>query len=146
MANKQLQKQLKKKIIELLEKTPIIEIICQKTDIARATFYRWKISDKAFSKAVDKALFEGKQKINDLAESTIISAIQNQNITATIWWMKNNHPNYRPKLEISAANNFTELTKEQKKKIMQSLKLSGLLPNPVNKTYEIKNAKKAHKK
>lgn len=142
MANKQLQKQLKKKIIELLEKTPIVEIVCQKTDIARATFYRWKISDKAFSKTVDKALFDGKQKINDLAESTIISAIQNQNITATIWWMKNNHPNYRPKLEISAANNSDELNPEQKKKIINSLKLSGLLPKHVNKTYGTKKANK----
>lgn len=140
MANKQIQKKLKQKIIELLAKTPIVEIVCQKTNVARCTFYRWKILDKAFSKAVDKALFDGKQKINDLAESTIISAIQNQNITATIWWMKNNHPNYRPKLEISAADNSDELTKEQKKEVMKSLKLSGLLVDN-NKTY----AKKGNK-
>lgn len=135
MASNILQKKLKQKIIELLEKTPIVEVVCQKTGIARCTFYRWLQSDKAFQRAVDKAIFSGKQKINDLANSTLISEIQNKNITATIYWLKNNHPDYKPKLEISHADNNDELNKEQKKKILQSLKLSGLLSTPIKKKY-----------
>ena len=46
-------------IVEQLKKTPIVQIACEKASIARATFYRWRKTDKDFAQKVDKALSEG---------------------------------------------------------------------------------------
>ena len=45
--------------IEQLKKTPVVQIACEKLAISRASFYRWKVYDPAFAKAVDEAALEG---------------------------------------------------------------------------------------
>lgn len=118
----------KKLLIEQLKKTPIIQIVCEKLNIARSTFYRWKNEDKKFSKEVDDAIIEGNGLINDLAESKLISAIKDQNMTGIIFWLKNHHKTYADKLEINGKleHSKIELTKEQKKVVRQALKLASL--------------------
>lgn len=118
----------KKLLIEQLRKTPIIQIVCEKLNIARSTFYRWKNEDKKFSKEVDDAIIEGNGLINDLAESKLISAIKDQNMTGIIFWLKNHHRTYADKLEINGKleHSKIELTKEQKKIVRQALKLASL--------------------
>jgi ACT domain-containing protein len=71
----------KQKLLDNLKQVPIVSVACQKTGISRASYYRWKSKDKNFSKEADKALSEGKQLINDLAESQLINAIKDQNMT-----------------------------------------------------------------
>ena len=38
----------KELILEQLRKTPIVQVACEKTGIARATYYRWRKKDKRF--------------------------------------------------------------------------------------------------
>lgn len=84
----------KQLLVEQLKKTPIIQVVCEKFNISRATFYRWRKDDSNFKKLTDKALKSGKTYINDLAESQLISLIKEKNTTAIIYWLKYNHPNY----------------------------------------------------
>lgn len=114
----------KKAIIEQLKKTPIIQVTCEKLGISRATFYRWKKNDEKFAEEVDLALQEGSQLINDMAESQLITAIKNGNLTGIIFWLKNHHKNYSPKLEVTTKNPEIPLTDEQKEIIRQSLNMA----------------------
>ncbi len=92
----------KELLLEQLRKTPIIEVACQKTGMSRASLYRWKKEDSEFAKFVDDALAEGTALMNDAAESQILSGIKNGNLTATIFWLKNKHPDYRQRAFESA--------------------------------------------
>lgn len=114
----------KKAILEQLKKTPIIQVTCEKLGISRATFYRWKKKDEKFAEAVDLALQEGSQLINDMAESQLITAIKNGNLTGIIFWLKNHHKNYSPKLEVTTKNTEIPLNDEQKEIIRQSLNMA----------------------
>jgi len=42
--------ELKKLLIEQLKKTPIVQMACEKTGVARSTYYRWKKQNKTFAK------------------------------------------------------------------------------------------------
>ncbi len=84
-----------KKLIDVLETTPIIEYACRKTGIPRATFYRWRKSDLGFADKVDEALASGVDIVNDLAESQLIKLIKDSNLTAIIFWLKYRHPVYK---------------------------------------------------
>lgn len=119
----------KELLIEQLKKTPIIQIVCEKLNIARSTFYRWKCEDEKFGEAVDNAIIEGNQLINDLAESKLISAIKDQNMTGIIFWLKNHHKLYTDKLELRGKikTETKNLTPEQEKLIMKALELSSLV-------------------
>ncbi len=114
----------KKAILEQLKKTPIIQVTCEKLGISRATFYRWKKNDEKFAEEVDIALQEGSQLINDMAESQLITAIKNGNLTGIIFWLKNHHKNYSPKLEVTTKNTEIPLNDEQKEIIRQSLNMA----------------------
>ena len=114
----------KKAITEQLKKAPIIQVTCEKLGISRATFYRWKKNDEKFAEEVDFALQEGSQLINDMAESQLITAIKNGNLTGIIFWLKNHHMNYSPKLEVTTKNPEIPLTDEQKEIIRQSLNMA----------------------
>lgn len=111
----------KKDLIEQLKITPVIEVACKKIGIGRATFYRWRKSDPSFADKAEVALNEGSQVINDMAESQLITAIKDGNLTGIIFWLKNHHKQYSPKLEITAKTQILPLTEEQKKLIQKSL-------------------------
>ena len=116
-------------LIENLKKVPIVQIACEKTGISRATYYRWRKASIEFVKATDQAIAEGVLMINDLAESTLLSTIKDKNITSTIFWLKNRHQAYKPKIELSGtvtANN-EKLTKQQENLIKTALQLSNLI-------------------
>lgn len=114
----------KKALIEQIRKTPIIQVSCEKIGISRATFYRWKKVDSKFNDEVEVALQEGASLINDMAESQLISAIKNGNLTGIIFWLKNHHKNYSPKLEVTTKNPEIPLNDEQKEIIRQSLNMA----------------------
>lgn len=124
----------KKELIEQLRKTPIIQIACEKQKVARATFYRWKKRDTKFAEAVEQAIAEGSNLINDMAESQLISAIKNGNMTGIIFWLKNHHRQYSPKLEVTTKNGDLPLTDEQKELIRHSLSMAFNLT--VNETQD----------
>lgn len=128
------QEKNKQSIIEQLKKTPVVEIVCKKAGVGRSTYYRWKKDDKEFAKATEEALQAGSSLISDMAESMLIKAIQDGNMTGIIFWLKNHHPTYANKLELTAkVKEDEELTPEQKEVVKQALQLA-LLTN--NKEYE----------
>ncbi len=126
-------------ILELLNRTPIIQICCEKSGISRASYYRWYKDDKEFALAADKAILEGQLLVNDLAESQLISAIRDKNLSAILFWLKTHHPSYASKLEITGKIKHEEqLTPEQEALVMKALKLAAVLPESLPKTNEEK--------
>jgi hypothetical protein len=82
----------KELLLEQFRKMPIVQIACEKTGIGRATYYRWRKDDQKFANQADLALEDGNRLINDIAESQLLSAIRDKNMTAIIFWLKSHHP------------------------------------------------------
>ncbi len=89
-----------RKIIEYLERTPVVESACSKLDISRSTYYRWKESDPEFKKQTDKALEQGRSVVDDVAESHLISALKSGNMAAVKFWLANNNERYKKSVQI----------------------------------------------
>lgn len=122
------QKVDKQTVIDNLRHLPIIEVACNKAGIARATYYRWRKSDLAFTKLADEAIDAGVSYINDLAESKLLSEINGGNLTAVLYWLNHRHTAYSNKVEITTAVKPNDkLTPEQQKAVKQALALTGLL-------------------
>lgn len=117
----------KELLLEQLRKTPILETACQKIGISKMTVSRWRKDSKAFNKAVDDALLEGRLKINDIAESQIISLIAQGKFEASKYWLNNNDPRYANKLEIRGTLKHKDdpMSPEQKATIKKALQLSS---------------------
>jgi hypothetical protein len=49
-------KEDKNLLLEHLEKTPIVQIACEKSGVGRSTYYRWLQNDPVFAKKAKKAL------------------------------------------------------------------------------------------
>jgi hypothetical protein len=121
---------LKKDLLEKLKETPVVEVACRKIGIARATYYRWRISDEKFAKEADLALEAGSALVNDMAESQLLTAIKDQNMTAIIYWLNHHHPAYATKIEVTAnlKNQNETLTPEQEALVTKALQLASLIP------------------
>lgn len=130
--NETIQKrQLSKRsaLLQELLKTPVVQVACQKIGIARATYYRWRKDNPDFSQEADAALEEGSAFINDIAESQLLSAIKDQNMTAIIFWLKHHHKTYTTRVEISAANSqIDKLKPDQERLVRKALELASLIP------------------
>lgn len=100
-------------VVESLRTAPIVQVACQKTGISRATYYRWRANDKEFKKKIDQAIKYGNFFINDLAESQLISAIKDKNMTAIIYWLNNHHPSY--------SNNKIYLSEKDKQELIKTI-------------------------
>ncbi len=84
-----------KNFLEELERTPIISIACEKSNISRNTFYRWMKEDKNFSLLANESLKRGIDLVNDVAESNILNGIKNQDRKSTEYWLSHRHPVYK---------------------------------------------------
>lgn len=122
------QNKTKEKIIEELKEMPIIQFVCKKTGISRATYYRWKDADKKFAEDINKAIIEGEGLINDMSESQLISLIKDKNFQALKLWLQHHHPKYGNKIELRATFQAPqeELTPEQEKIVREALSLASL--------------------
>jgi len=89
-----LAKKQKELLIEHLEKLPIIQSCCEKLNIPRSTFYRWKNEDLEFAERTESSLIRGRTLINELAESKLINAMRNNELVACIFWLKHNSGHY----------------------------------------------------
>lgn len=120
------QKQL---VLEQLRKTPIIQVATEKVGIARSTFYRWKVQDTDFAVAVDEAVDQGVSLMNEYAESMLISAIKDRNLTAVFYWLNHRHPAYETRVKVDGRikHQTEELTPEQTILVERALKNAGLL-------------------
>ena len=127
----------KKLVIEQLKKNPLVQIACEKVGVVRATYYRWRKEDSEFASLTDAALLEGRSLVNDLAESQLMSAIKDKNISAIIFWLRNNHPTYANRLEVSGKVSHIqeELTDEDRALFAEALRLA--LPQKKEEAPEI---------
>lgn len=114
----------KENLLEHLKQVPIIQVSCQKLNISRATYYRWRKQDSKFTKKADLAIQEGRQLINEMAESQLINSIKEQNMTGIIFWLKNNNPIYSDKVELTHRTDKEELSTEQKASIEKAILLT----------------------
>ena len=82
-----------------------------------------------FAAQCDETIDLSVGRINDLAESQLINAIKNQNMTAITFWLKHHHGRYRNRLEIDARIQAVqeELTPEQTEIVSRALRLAGLV-------------------
>lgn len=119
----------KKALLVRLEKTPIVEAACKQMGFPRSTYYRWRKDDEEFAELCDETIDLSVGRINDLAESQLINAIKNQNMTAITFWLKHHHGKYRNRLEIDARiqSVHQELTPEQAEVVSRALQLAGLV-------------------
>ena len=115
----------KQKLLDELKKTPIVQVACKRSGVGRATYYRWRKSDKAFAEAADEQLFAGAQLVNDMAESQLIAGIKEQNMTAIIFWLKHHHKAYETRVKVSGKlqHETEELNPEQAALVTRALKL-----------------------
>lgn len=125
-------------LIEQLKKTPIVQIACEKTGVGRATYYRWRKENEEFANCADAAIDEGNYLVNDMAESQLMSAIRDKNLTAIIFWLKHHHTSYATKVEVTARlkGDNEVLTPEQEALVTKALKLAALLPEIKEKEKE----------
>lgn len=121
------QHKLKEAVLEQLKHTPTIESACQKSQISRATVYRWIGDSKKFAKQINNALTEGRLFISDIAEAQIFSLIGDKKMEAIKFYLTHNNERYSNKLELSGTVTTKDepLTSEQKKLIKEALKLSS---------------------
>lgn len=96
--------------LEQLRKTPIIQVTCEKTSISRATYYRWIRKDSRFKEQINIAKKHGILLMNDVAESKLLSQMNNGNMTAIIFWLKNNNAKYSDKKINLSKTEIKELT------------------------------------
>jgi len=115
------QKKLKTTIIESLKKYPVIQAVCERVGISRATYYRWIQQSSNFKILAEKATTEGSQIINDMAEAKLFKQIQAENMTAIIFWLKYRNKNYRVNID-SQTRIVHEPTPEQRKKATKAIR------------------------
>lgn len=119
----------REELIKQLKLTPIIEVVCQKVGVSRNTYYRWRKESKKFASLSDQAIAEGCAFINDLAESQLIKAMKENNLTAVMYWLNHRHSAYKNKLEVSGGLEIAQdkLTREQEANILRALELASLV-------------------
>lgn len=119
----------KKKLLERFSKTPIVEAACKQAGIPRSTYYRWRKLDSKFAQTCDEVIEQSAGIVTDMAESQLISAIKDRNMTAIIFWLKHHHKAYKTKVEVDATIRAAkeELSPEQASLVSQALQLSGLI-------------------
>lgn len=126
----------KELLLEQLRKTPIVQVACQKVDVGRASYYRWRKEDKEFARMADDALAEGNLLVNDMAESQLLSSIRDKNLGAIVFWLKNHHPTYATKIEVTARlkNNDEKLTPDQEALVQKALEMASLIPAKITES------------
>lgn len=121
----------KARLLAKLNTTPIVEVACKQANVPRSTYYRWHKKDIKFAEACDEAVELSTGRINDMAQSQLISAIKDRSMTAIIFWLKHHHRSYRTRLEIDAKVETSQaLTPEQAELVTKALKLAGLTKLP----------------
>lgn len=119
----------KKLVLQHIEKTPIVEVVCQKVGIGRTTLYRWLHEDKSFAKEYGEAFGTGVDLISDLAESKLIGKIHEGETTAIKLWLGTHRKSFISKLEVSA-HEKDELNDEDKETLEKNFALIGLTATP----------------
>jgi hypothetical protein len=96
------------------ESKGIISLACQKTGITRACYYKWMENDPKFKEKCE----EVSEGVIDIVESKLLSAIDDEDTTAIIFYLKTKGKKrgYVERAEYDVnINPFLELMKEASK-------------------------------
>ncbi len=125
------QERQKQLILEHLKKTPIVQVVCEKAGISRATFYRWKKEDPNFQEETETCLINGIELMNDMAESQLLKSVRDGNMTGIIFWLKTRHKAYSTKVEVQTTQKEdVPLTDEEEGQIKNVLDMLNTPANP----------------
>ncbi len=113
--------------LEHLAKSSIVQLACERSGIGRSTYYDWRKKDKNFAQKADKAIIAGSLLVNDIAESQLLRAIQNGNMTGIIFWLKNHHHSYNDKVHHEHELVVNEIDSEHRIAIAKALFNTGQL-------------------
>lgn len=100
---------LQKQFLEQFEKMPNISLICEKLGLSKNTVYRWIEEDQDFKLRMDEASSIGVMSINDLAESKLISRINQNDMPAIKYWLEHNNVKYAKPNSPLLKNNLNEI-------------------------------------
>lgn len=79
------RKSLKEKFLEEFDKARgIVSLACEVVDIHRSTYYKWREEDEDFRKKLEAI----EERNIDMAEAKLLTAIGEENLTATIFYLK----------------------------------------------------------
>jgi hypothetical protein len=106
-----------KEFLEIIEKTPIVSYAIKRVGISKATYHRWRNEDVEFDLDVMNAIYRGSETINDLAESKLISLIQEGNLKAITFWLQHHKPNYRDRRYIEPQPEPRQIDKKSKEAV-----------------------------
>lgn len=101
------------KFLEQLVRVPNVSLACEKIGLSRNTIYRWRSEDPTFAARMDTALVAGTESVNDLAESKLISHINNGNFRAIQYWLDNHKKEYIKPRDKNMWQPFVPVTKIQ---------------------------------
>lgn len=96
---------------------------------SRQTFYNWKKEDQKFKAQSERIIMEQKEEMNDFVESKLYSLIDQENITAIIFYLKTRHPDYKNYQVWQEKQKYfekREMTEEEKQLLKEALKHAGL--------------------
>ena len=119
----------KERLIDGLRATAIVELACQKAEVGRSTYYRYRQQDPEFAKKANEALQHGAELMNDMAESYLLGAIKEKNMSAIQTWLRAHHPRYSTKVLLIDPNKEVRegLTAEEQAVIEEALYLASIL-------------------
>jgi hypothetical protein len=113
--------------LEQLKKVPIVQVSCDMVNISRNSVYKWKKQDAKFSKAMDEALVEGENFINDMGEAQLLNLIKEKSWPALAFWLKHRNPKFRERVEITNVTEDDHLSPEQEAQVKKALELGSII-------------------
>lgn len=118
-------RQLKERILELLKEVPLVTYACQKLNIPKSTFYKWKEIDLKFKEDAEGAINLGRSTVNDMAISQLMKKINEGETVAIIFWLKHNSHMFNQKITLEIENKNEGYTREELDVLVKSLKTVG---------------------
>ncbi|MBI3633850.1 MAG: hypothetical protein HY226_06220 [Candidatus Vogelbacteria bacterium] len=88
------QAEQKESLLGHLRRYPIIQVVCEKSEVSRATYYRWRDENPMFAQAADAAMTEGEEMFNDLAEHQLLSLMKDKHWPSIHYWLNKRHPKF----------------------------------------------------
>jgi len=108
----------KKMFLEYWERSRgVISAVCEKVDISRKQFYKWKREDKEFTEALTKIGETRNDEIEDLLMGKVFIE---KNLRAITYYLDRCHPKYKPTLKqeiIAGEFSWTKAIEKQKEEI-----------------------------
>lgn len=117
-----------KQFLDELRKVPIVQVACEKTGLSRNSVYRWRNEDADFRKAMEEAIAEGEELVNDMSEGQLLTLIKEKNWSAISFWLRKRNPKFKDRLEVEVAPKQEELTPEQEETVREALRLATAAP------------------